>query len=67
MTELKVSGMTCSHCQSSVKDALEAVPGVTGVEVDLASGVTRIEGEANTQQLVAAVEAAGYQAGPTAG
>jgi copper chaperone len=37
MTEctLNVEGMSCSHCEKSVKGALMNVDGVTGVSVDL--------------------------------
>ncbi|MFB9527406.1 heavy-metal-associated domain-containing protein, partial [Nonomuraea roseola] len=34
-----VKGMTCGHCVSSVKEEVGEVSGVTGVEVDLASGL----------------------------
>ena len=46
-TVLKVTGMMCPHCQAHVQKALEAVAGVTAVEVDLAGGkatVTAAEG-----------------------
>jgi copper chaperone CopZ len=35
---LKISGMSCSHCVSSVTEALQNVPGVERAEVDLAKG-----------------------------
>ena len=62
MTQLKVEGMTCSHCQSSVKRALESVDGVQGAEVNLADGTARVEGDADPAKLVAAVQEEGYQA-----
>ncbi len=62
MTELKIEGMTCGHCQKSVQDALQGVEGVREVQVDLASGQARVEGDADTARLVAAVEAEGYSA-----
>lgn len=62
MTNLKIEGMTCGHCQASVKKALEGVEGVRAAQVDLATGEARIEGDAVTAQLVAAVEAEGYRA-----
>jgi hypothetical protein len=40
----RISGMTCSHCAESVKDALQKVPGVQAVTVDLSPGVARVEG-----------------------
>lgn len=33
-----VTGMTCSHCVAAVSDELAALPGVTGVNVDLVAG-----------------------------
>jgi Cu+-exporting ATPase len=34
-TELKIEGMMCMHCQKHVQEALQAMPGVTDVNVDL--------------------------------
>lgn len=62
MTQLNVTGMTCGHCQGAVKSALEAVSGVKSVEVDLDSGLAKVAGEAEVQQLLDAIEEAGYQA-----
>jgi copper chaperone len=67
MTELKITGMTCGHCQSAVKNALESVSGVETATVDLEQGLARVEGQADTQALVAAVEEEGYQASPVQG
>lgn len=64
MTELSISGMTCSHCQKAVKDALESVAGVEQANVDLTGGTARVEGSADVAALVAAVEEEGYQATP---
>ena len=61
-TELTISGMTCQHCQSAVTRALESVPGVREVAVDLSSGLARVRGEAEPQALLDAVEAQGYSA-----
>ncbi len=38
-TTVTVTGMTCGHCASSVREEIGQIPGVTGVTVDLASGV----------------------------
>lgn len=62
MTRLKIDGMTCGHCVMHVKNALSAVPGVTGAQVDLAQGEARVEGAADPRALVAAVEEEGYRA-----
>ncbi|MDR8407294.1 heavy-metal-associated domain-containing protein [Nonomuraea sp. 3-1Str] len=57
-----VKGMTCGHCVSSVKEEVGEVPGVTGVEVDLASGLLTVGSEQPIEpgRIVAAVEGAGY-------
>ncbi len=62
MTELKVDGMTCGHCQNAVKGALESVSGVQQAEVDLANGIARVEGDADVNKLIAAIQEEGYQA-----
>ena len=62
MKQLNVTGMTCGHCQNAVKNALESVAGVQKAEVDLASGVACVEGDADVNKLVAAVEEEGYGA-----
>lgn len=62
MVTLSVSGMTCQNCVKHVTHALEAVPGVQGVAVDLASGTAKVEGTPDVQALIAAVEEEGYEA-----
>jgi len=61
---LKVSGMSCSHCQMTVKKALEQVPGVRRADVDLKSCTASVEADpsrVSLEQLMQAVEAAGFQ------
>lgn len=65
-TVLFITGMTCTGCVSAVGRALSRVPGVTGVEVDLASGRVCVGGTASPASLVAAVEKAGYGLRPGA-
>ncbi|GAA5044957.1 copper ion binding protein [Thermocatellispora tengchongensis] len=57
-----VTGMTCGHCVSSVKEEVGEVAGVTGVDVDLATGLLTVQSEAPIEpaRIVAAVEEAGY-------
>ena len=38
MPEIKVKGMSCGHCAAAVTKALQGLPGVSEVQVDLASG-----------------------------
>jgi copper chaperone len=62
VTTLQVSGMTCNGCVKHVTSALREVPGVTAVEVDLATGRAKVVGEAPVPALIAAVTEAGYEA-----
>jgi copper chaperone len=62
--ELKIDGMTCSHCETAVKKALESVEGVEGVTVDLAAGRASVVGSPRPEALVRAVEDEGYRAAP---
>ena len=58
--EMTVTGMNCGHCRQSVMNALSSVDGVTGVEVDLPTGKTVVEGSADKAALVKAVQDAGF-------
>ncbi|SEQ65768.1 copper chaperone [Virgibacillus subterraneus] len=60
---LDVKGMTCGHCKSSVKGALEELNGVTSVEVDLGSGkvdVTYDDALVKVEDMHEAIEDQGY-------
>ncbi len=61
---LPIGGMTCASCVARVEKALRAVPGVTGVAVNLATERARIETapSVGAADLVRAVEKAGYTA-----
>ena len=66
MTEkinLQVSGMTCQHCVSSVKDSVMALQGVNQVDVSLENGSVDIAYDnpnLNASQIAAAIEDQGY-------
>lgn len=59
-TVLNLEGLSCGHCVASTRKALEAVPGTTQVDVELNKAV--VQSSADSQQLIAAVEEAGYHA-----
>jgi copper chaperone len=63
-TEFVATGMTCQHCVASVTKELTAVAHVTGVEVDLPTGVVTVDSDApvNAADALAAIEKAGYSA-----
>jgi copper chaperone len=58
-----VTGMTCSHCVNSVGSEIQQIPGVTDVQVDLASGVVTVTSSrpVDTAAVAAAVDEAGYE------
>ena len=57
-----VQGMTCAHCVTAVTDEVAAIPGVSGVEVDLASGQVTVTAASDPDPaaIAAAVDEAGY-------
>jgi copper chaperone CopZ len=59
---ITVDGMSCEHCEETVKDALESVAGVTAASADREASTANIEGSAATDDLLAAVDDAGYDA-----
>ncbi|WP_222915795.1 heavy metal-associated domain-containing protein [Natrinema sp. SYSU A 869] len=59
---ITVEGMSCEHCEQTVEDALEGVEGVESVDVDRDAKRATVEGAAETQALVSAVDIAGYNA-----
>jgi copper chaperone CopZ len=61
---LLVSGMTCGGCATAVTHVLSRVHGVTDAIVDLGRGRATVIGNARTEDLIAAVQAAGYDAQP---
>jgi len=65
MITLKVTGMTCGHCEAAVKKALGAVPGVERVvSVDRNKQEAVVEGAPDMAALIAAITEEGYQAQP---
>ncbi|MCV2488127.1 heavy-metal-associated domain-containing protein [Geodermatophilus sp. YIM 151500] len=58
-----VTGMTCGHCVSAVSEEVGALPGVSAVDVDLASGGLTVtsDGPVDDDAVRAAVEEAGYE------
>lgn len=61
-----VTGMNCDHCVRAVTEELGRLPGVTNVDVDLASGTVTVSSDAPLDQdaVWAAVDEAGYELVP---
>jgi copper chaperone CopZ len=62
--EYQVTGMTCGHCEMSVRDEVEQLAGVTDIQVSAAAGRLTIAAPADLDDagVIAAVEEAGYTA-----
>ena len=60
MEQYTVTGMSCAACSSRVEKAVSRVPGVTSCTVSLLTNSMGVEGTASPQEIIAAVEAAGY-------
>lgn len=61
-TEYRVDGMSCAACQSSVERAVKKVDGVESVSVSLLASSMSVEGSAGSNEIIKAVEKAGYKA-----
>lgn len=64
MTEvtIKIEGMSCQHCVMRVKNAIDAVPGVTKSDVTIGSATIKFdELKTKNEDIIAAVEKAGYK------
>ena len=64
MVEIKVEGMTCSHCVHAVTRAVKSVDPQAEVQVDLEAGTVKVDGRSPAEALSRAIGAAGYAAAP---
>ena len=57
-----VTGMTCGHCASSVREEISEIPGVTAVDVVVETGAVTVTSDAplSDADVAAAVTEAGY-------
>ena len=62
-TEYQVTGMTCGHCEMSVREEVGTVPGVQEIEVSAQTGklVVTSASPLDDDAVLAAVEESGYQ------
>jgi copper chaperone len=62
---LKITGMSCGHCESAVQNALQRKHGVRTATVDLERGTAEVDYDpaaVSPTQLAAAVAEEGYTA-----
>ena len=64
MKQYNVTGMSCAACSTRVEKAVSKVPGVTSCSVSLLTNSMGVEGTATMEDIIAAVEQAGYGASP---
>ncbi|WP_194762791.1 heavy-metal-associated domain-containing protein [Microbacterium sp. UFMG61] len=64
ITTFAVTGMTCRHCEGSVRSEVAKLAGVTDIAVSAASGALVITSDAPVDDaaVLAAVDEAGYSA-----
>ncbi|MGP5726031.1 heavy-metal-associated domain-containing protein [Arthrobacter rhombi] len=63
-TEYQVTGMSCGHCESAIRNELSEISGVTDIEVSAATGRLAVNSdrEVDDAAVLAAVDEAGYTA-----
>lgn len=61
-TIVTVDGMTCGHCEQTVEEAAADVEGVTAASADREASTVTVEGDADVDAVVAAIDEAGYDA-----
>ena len=62
MEQYNVTGMSCAACSARVEQAVNKVPGVTSCAVSLLTNSMGVEGTASSQDVIRAVQEAGYGA-----
>ncbi|WP_353826378.1 heavy-metal-associated domain-containing protein [Agromyces sp. SYSU T0242] len=62
--EYQVTGMTCGHCERSVREEVEQLAGVGDIRVSAADGTLALSAPADFDDaaVIAAVDEAGYVA-----
>lgn len=67
MEKYFITGMSCSACSARVEKAVNQVSGVTSCSVSLLTNSMGVEGTASAEDIIAAVENAGYGVSPKGG
>jgi len=67
MIELDVKDMTCGHCVSAVTKAVKGLDAAAEVKVDLGSKRVSVNGRVSQDDVIAALDEAGYEARPAQG
>ena len=64
MSEYQVTGMTCGHCEMSIREEVSQIPGVDEIQVSAQTGklVVSSTSALDDAAVLAAVDEAGYSA-----
>ena len=62
MEQYNVTGMSCAACQARVEKAVNAIDGVESCAVSLLTNSMGVQGSASAEEIIKAVESAGYGA-----
>jgi copper chaperone len=61
MATVKIKGMSCGHCVNSTKQALEKIPGISDVKVDLDKGEATYRGDVDAKIIKEAISKIGFE------
>jgi len=61
MTTIKIQGMSCQHCVDSTRKSLEAISGISNVQISLAKGEATFNGEVDIQIVKEAITRIGFE------
>lgn len=63
MTTIHIKGMSCQHCSQAVSRALNEIPGISEVKVDLSAGVATFteSSPVSMDDVRAAIERIGFE------
>jgi len=61
MATVAIKGMSCPHCVASTKKALEEIPGISNVEVNLEKNAASYDGDIKTAVIAEAISKIGFE------
>ncbi len=61
MATVSIKGMSCQHCVASTKKALEEIPGVSNVEVNLEKAEASYDGDVDAAIIKEAITKIGFE------
>lgn len=61
MTTIKIKGMKCQHCVGATRKALEAIPGISDVQIDLEKEEASFNGAVDLQTVKTAITKIGFE------